>query len=237
MGIGGGDVYKRQEEIRYHLEKAVYLATHGRRGPVWVDVPLDIQGVQVEESTLCGFDPVQEGLEEKYEISEDVIKDLYALLNASRRPVILIGHGVVASGKQRLIREIAEAFQIPVLATWRAKGVFGDEEPLFMGSPGIPTTRYSNYVLQNSDFLLIIGSRLNPAITAYAEDRFAPLAKKIMVDIEKKEIDKLAIPFDMKITADAGAFLEKLWDGKDRYQAADRTSWLDVYKRQILLRI
>ncbi|MDO5602253.1 MAG: thiamine pyrophosphate-binding protein [Oscillospiraceae bacterium] len=217
----------KAEEIRYHLEKAVYLATHGRRGPVWIDVPLDVQGAQVEETELYGFDPAAEGAAETYEITKETIEQLYGLLNAAKRPVILIGHGVVAAGKQQLIREIAERFQIPVLATWRAKGVFGDEEPLFMGSPGIPTTRYSNYVLQNSDFLLVIGSRLNPAITAYAEERFAPMAQKVMVDIEAKEIDKLAIPFAMKIAADAGAFLDAFWESRELYQNPVHTVWLN----------
>lgn len=216
----------KAEEIRYHLEKAVYLATHGRRGPVWIDVPLDIQGAQVEEDALKKFDPASEGMEEAYQIPEASIEELYRLLNAAKRPAVLIGHGVVAAGKQALIREMVEAFQVPVLATWRAKGVFGDEEPLFMGSPGIPTTRYSNYCLQNTDFLLIIGTRLNPAITAYDEEHFAPNAIKVIVDIEEKEIDKLAMRFQLKFVADAGAFLEKLWEKRELYAAAGRKKWL-----------
>ena len=182
----------KKEEIAYHLEKAVYLATHGRKGPVWIDVPLDIQGATVEEEELIHFDPYKEDLENNSPVLDADIEKVYQLLNQSKRPAILIGHGLVSAHRKKEIREIVTQFQIPVLATWRAKGVFGDEEDLFMGSPGVPTTRFSNYVLQNCDFLLIIGSRLNPVITAYDEPHFAPYAKKVMVDIESPEIRSIS---------------------------------------------
>lgn len=215
-----------KDEIKYHLEKAVYLATHGRRGPVWIDVPLDIQGASVDIDNLKSFDPKEENLIEHKTINADDIEQVYQLLNTSKRPVFLIGHGVVATGKQELIRNIAEDYQIPVLATWRAKGVFGDEEELFMGSPGIPTTRYSNYVLQNADLVIIIGTRLNPAITAYDEPHFAYQAKKVYVELEKGEIDKLSIPFDLSIQGDAGEFLETFYASRDLYDHLDRSNWL-----------
>jgi acetolactate synthase-1/2/3 large subunit len=219
-----------KEKIRYHLEKAVYLATHGRRGPVWIDIPLDIQGAQVDESSLVSFNPTKEGLVEEYAVEENQIIEIYKMLNASERPAILIGHGVVAAGKGEAIRQISEEFLIPVLATWRAKGIFGDDEELFFGAPGIPTTRYSNYVLQNTDFLLIIGTRLNPAITAYAEERFAPNAKKIIIDIEQGEIDKLSILFDMRITTHAGCFLDSFIKKNAEYIPQNREKWLTYCK-------
>jgi len=216
-----------KSKIRYHLEKAVYLATHGRRGPVWIDIPLDIQGAHIDESLLIPFDPVKEDLVEDYNIEESEISEIFRVLNASNRPAILIGHGVVASDKGDMIRKISNDLQIPVLATWRAKGIFGDDEDLFMGSPGIPATRFSNYVLQNSDFLLIIGTRLNPAITAYAEKRFAPNAKKIIVDIDKGEIDKLSVPFEMKIVCDAGVFIDAVIKQSKEYNPKERSNWLE----------
>lgn len=221
----------KKEEIRYHLEKAVYLATHGRKGPVWVDVPLDVQGAVVSEADLAAFDPVAEGLVEENSVKDEDILKLYELLNAAKRPAILIGHGVVSAGRQALIRKLAEAFSIPVLATWRAKGVFGDEEALFMGSPGIPTTRFSNYVLQNTDFLLMIGTRLNPAVTAYDEPHFAPHAKKIMVDIEEREISKLDMKFAMRFAANAADFLDAMERHMDAYKACDRSGWLSYCTR------
>jgi len=216
-----------KEKIRYHLEKAVYLATHGRRGPVWIDIPLDIQGAQIEESALIPFDPKIEGSVDNYSIQKEQVSEIFKMLNASSRPAILIGHGVVASGKSEVLRQLCIEFKIPALETWRAKGIFGDDEELFMGSPGIPTTRYSNYVLQNTDFLLIIGTRLNPVITAYAEERFAPHAKKIIVDIEQGEIDKLAVPFDMRITSHAAAFIDAFSEQKSEYIPKHREKWLN----------
>ena len=221
----------KKEEIRYHLEKALYLATHGRKGPVWIDVPLDVQGATVDSDGLIGFDPESECLEVKKQVAEGDVKKVYELLNASRRPAILIGHGVVSARRQKEIRQLVEELNIPILATWRAKGVFGDEEPLFMGSPGIPATRFSNYVLQNTDFLLVIGSRLNALITAYDEPGFAGKAKRVMVDIEQAEIDKLDIPFEFTIQADAADFIDSMIEAKDKYIHKDRTVWLDYCRR------
>jgi len=218
-------------EIKYHLERAVYLATHGKKGPVWIDVPLDIQGSMVDEDELKDYDPVIEGDVVDYGITDEQVREVYRLLNDSKRPVILIGNGVPASGGQDNIRYLVEKYHIPVLATWRAKGIFGDDEELFMGSPGIPTTRYSNYVLQNSDFVLIIGSRLNPAITAFDERHFAENAKKIIVDIDEKEINKLDMDFAMKFVTDAGAFLKVLRENVTSYEEKDRDEWISYCKK------
>ena len=216
-----------KNEIAYHLEKAYYLATHGRKGPVWIDIPLDIQGSIVDEKDLIHFDESKEPLYKKDEMKEHVISSFYDLLNGSERPVFLIGHGIVASKSQKLIREMSKKWKIPVLATWRAKGVFGDEEELFMGSPGIPATRFSNYVLQNADLLIVLGTRLNPAITAYDERHFAFNAKKIIVDIEEKEIDKLDIHFDLKCVSDVKDFLTSIIDHKEKFIKKNRKKWLD----------
>jgi len=214
-------------ELRYHLEKAVYLATHGRKGPVWIDVPLDVQGAQIDPEAQRGFQPDAEGDADGGEVSPAEIARLYDLINQSSRPVFVIGHGVVAAHQQEAIRTLSQTMQIPVLATWRAKGVFGDEESLFMGSPGIPTTRFSNYVLQNADLVLIIGTRLNPAITAYDEPHFAWRAKKVIVEIEAGEIDKLDMEFAMRFTADAGDFVPAFAAQIASYRPIDRTRWLD----------
>ncbi len=215
----------KKEKIRYHLEKAVYLATHGRKGPVWVDVPLDVQGAWVEQGELEAFKPTEECLSAD-QVDGGQVQRLYGLLNAAKRPAILIGHGVVAASRQKQIRQLVEQLQIPVLATWRAKGIFGDNESLFMGSPGIPALRFSNYVLQNTDFLLIIGTRLNPAITAYDEPHFAPHAKKIIVDIDRGEMDKLDMEFTMRFVADAADFIDAMLAQQGSYQHVSRQEWL-----------
>ena len=218
-------------EIKYHMERGYYLATHGRKGPVWIDIPLDIQGSYVDESELKEYDPITEGDILKHSIREDDIENIYHMLNKSHRPLIMIGNGVPAAGAQKDVQYLVEKFQIPVLATWRAKGIFGDDDELYMGSPGIPTTRYSNFVLQNADFLLIIGCRMNAAITVYDEENFAPNAHKVIVDIEQPEIDKLNIDFELEINADAGDFLAHMLKNEELFQEKDRGNWLSYCRR------
>jgi len=221
----------KKEEVAYHLEKAVYLATHGRKGPVWIDVPLDVQGAMVDTDELIHFDETKEALYRPNPVSEADVQMIYDLINESERPAVLIGHGVVASHSQNLVRDLVKKFNIPVLATWRAKGVFGDEERLFMGSPGVPTTRFSNYVVQNCDFLLIVGTRMNPAITAFDEPHFAYNAKKVMVDIEEKEIEKLNMDFELTIEADGLDFFKAMEEKSSLYKAKDRSRWLEYCAR------
>lgn len=224
------DIILKPEDVRYHLEKAVYLATHGRKGPVWLDIPLDIQSAMVDVQSLKAFYPAQENFCKPNPLNKSDIEKFYQLLNESKRPLILIGHGVIAAERKPEIRKIVEDFQIPVLSTWRAKEVFLDEEELFMGNPGIPAPRYSNYVLQNCDLLLIIGTRLNPAITAYDEANFAPYAKKVIVDIEQGEVTKLNIKFEITFIQDAADFIDGLLENKKLYQIKDRSEWLNYCK-------
>jgi len=214
-----------KNSIRYHLEKAVFLAKAGRRGPVWIDIPLDIQGSQIKEEELIGFVPVDEGyITDCKDLSTEIGK-VYQMINAAQRPAFLIGHGLVAAGAKEKFRDLILQLQIPVLATWRAKGVFGDVEELFLGEPGIPAKRYANYVLQNSDLVIIIGTRLNAALTAYDEKNFGVNAKKVIVDIDINEINKLDMNFAVKIHEDAAAFIEQMLTSIWLYKKVNRTDW------------
>ena len=131
----------KKETIRYHLEKAVYLARNGRKGPVWLDIPLDIQAAHIEPNSLKKFDAEMEGGGHKSIKCTSLVTKMYQYLLASRRPVILIGGGVVSCGYRKEITKLVHLLKIPVLATWRAKDVFADEDPFYFGAPGIPTTR------------------------------------------------------------------------------------------------
>lgn len=216
-----------KEEIRYHLEKAVYLAKTGRKGPVWLDIPLDIQAAQIEPGELKAFDPMKEKMQIVEQNLSENIEEIYRLLLKAKRPVVLIGGGVVSAGAKEEIRSLVDKLQVPVLATWRAKDVFSDDYSLYFGSPGIPTTRYSNYVLQNSDLLIIIGTRLNPALTAYDEPHFAFQAKKVIVDIDENEINKLNMTFKEKIYADAGIFIREMLRSIDSYAIPSYIEWIE----------
>lgn len=221
----------KPDSMRYHLEKAVYLACHGRKGPVWVDIPLDIQGAQIEASELQCFCPEREGfLSDSFDLSS-IVPTVYEMLEISKRPAFLIGGGLVLSNSQKAFCELVQKLKIPVLSTWRAKDVFAQEHPLYFGMPGIPAIRYSNYVLQNCDLLLILGTRLNPALTAYDEPHFALQAKKIMVDIDENEIKKLNMDITMSVVADAGCFVQEMLKQSSQTAENQRAEWLDFCRR------
>ena len=211
--------------IRYHLEKAVYLALHGRPGPVWVDIPLDVQAAPIDETSLPGFDASQEppafdasGLAEK-------VRETIDALNRSERPLIFIGNGVRLARAEDDLRRLFGLLQIPVEATWCAADIISSEDPLFVGRPGSLASRGANFALQNSDFLLSIGARLDFAITGYAPDKFARAAHKVMVDIDAAEIAKLAPYIQTPVCADAGEFLREMLRQVAAVQPKDRTPW------------
>lgn len=213
--------------VKYHLDKAVYLATHGRKGTVWVDIPLDIQGAQVEEDELVEFDPVAEGLIPATSISNRDIDDVLNLLKAAKRPLILAGKGVLLDQAASLLHDLCCRLQIPALATCPAKMVFADDDPLYFGQPGSPAPRYSNWILQNCDLLVTIGSRLNTSVTVFDESRFACRAKQIIVDIDKNEIAKLHIPFAKTLVCSAKDFLARLMARTDNTAPLKTAGWLE----------
>lgn len=212
--------------VKYHLDKAVYLATHGRKGTVWVDVPLDIQGAQVEESELVKFDPAAEGLIPNYAVSENDLDEILEMLKSAKRPLVLAGKGVLLGHADGVLREFCRRLQIPELSTWPARMIFSDDDPLYFGQPGSPAPRYSNWILQSCDLLLTIGSRLNPAVTVFDESRFACQAKHIMVDIDRNEIAKLQMDFAKTVVCDAGIFLTELNARSQELGPLDTAAWL-----------
>lgn len=223
---------KNKEEIKFHLEKAVYLAKNDRRGPVWIDIPLDIQGDFIDETSLQGFTP-------KIEISNNIltdhnqkISDVYELINNSNYPVFLLGHGVIASNAQDSINELSRILNIPILSTWRAKGIFDNSDDLYFGHPGSPGYRYSNLIVQNSDLLIIIGARLNVATTAYNQKNFAIKAKKIMVDVDEHEISNVHMNLAIKIKSDAKSFIENLINSSNLFNKKSFKDWV-LYCSQV----
>nr|WP_325185731.1 thiamine pyrophosphate-binding protein [uncultured Oscillibacter sp.] len=196
--------------VKYHLDKAVYLATHGRKGSVWVEVPLDIQGAQVEESELVEFDPAAEGLVSGGSVSEADLDEILEMLKSAKRPALLAGKGVIFGGAGEQVRQLCHDLQLPALTTWRAGMVFPDDDELYFGHPGSPGPRYANWILQTCDFLLVMGTRLNPTLTAFDEGHFACRARKVMVDIDACEIAKLHMDFAKTVVCDAGEFVPAL---------------------------
>jgi acetolactate synthase I/II/III large subunit len=197
--------------IRFHLEKAVHLALSGRRGPVWIDIPLDVQAAQIDPGVLAGFTPPAES--DPRQVADRLrqeVGQLVKMLNQARRPVLLAGNGIRVAGGKKIFMEVVETLGIPVLATWLGFDLIRDNHPLNFGRPGSLAPRGANFALQNSDLLLVVGSRLDMAMTAYAHDRMARAAVKIMVDIDPAEIRKMKTPIHLPIVADAKVFLEEL---------------------------
>ena len=213
------------KSIRYHLEKAVYLAKSGRPGPVWVDIPLDVQAANIDESDLAKFDgkEVKESVDSKLsgEVSEAI-----RLFNQSERPVVLAGNGVRLSGAMVEFLQLIELLQVPVLTTWKAIDFFPESHPLFSGRPGAIGQRGANFTQQNSDCLLIIGSRLDFGQTGNSHANFARAAKKIIVDIDPAEIHKMIMPVDVPVCADAGDFIRQMLGQRGKIISRDRRSWL-----------
>jgi acetolactate synthase-1/2/3 large subunit len=197
------------ERIRFHLEKAVFLARSGRPGPVWLDIPLDVQAVEIEPQSLTGFSPEEPDTRELAYLSEKV-RLLVGMLQVAERPVIVAGNGIRVAGGVGDFRELVKTLGAPVLTTWLGMDLIADESPLFAGRPGAIAPRGANFTLQNADLMIAIGSRLDMAFTGYAHDKLARGAKKVMVDIDEAEIKKMRTPIHLPIIADARAFILEL---------------------------
>ncbi len=213
-------------EIRYHLEKAVYLARTGRPGPVWIDIPLDVQASQIDPALLRGFDaPEQHATHSAKELSDQVAKTI-DLLNAAERPILLIGNGVRLARARLEMRDLIQLLQVPVLLTWLAHDLLPESHDLLVGRPGPVAPRGSNFALQNSDLLISIGARLDMVLTGYSHDRFARAANKIMVDIDQNEIRKMETPITVPVCADAKLFIQEFLRQKDRLIQRERIDWM-----------
>ncbi len=213
--------------IRYHLEKAVALASSGRKGPVWIDIPLDVQAATIAPDTLQGMDPQE--LETGGSQSSGLVgqaEETIRLLNHAERPVLLIGNGVRLAGGQDLIKKLAERLGIPVLTTWMGIDLLSDEDPLFFGKPGTVAARSANFIIQNSDCLISIGARLDFAVTGFDQIKFARAAKKVVVDIDAGELRKLKMTVDIPVCSDAKAFIQELLKNASSIQPRDRTPWV-----------
>lgn len=214
----------RPEDIRYELEKAAAVAVHGRPGPVWIDIPLDIQAMCIEPGSLRGFDV---GMLPQYPVKDTDIIKVIELFNCSKRPVLLLGHGIRLSHAVKEARELYEYLGIPVLTSWNGVDLIEDDHPLYYGRPGSVGHRASNLIQQNADFVLTIGSRLNLLNTGYNYAGFLKNATHVMVDIDVHEMEKKSVHPQLKIVCDAKAFVCAMLERKTELKKIDRQKWLD----------
>lgn len=211
------------ETIRYHLEKAVHLARTGRPGPVWIDIPLDVQAFPIDPDTLAGFDPPATA-DDSAALASSVTQ-LIAALNRAERPLLLAGNGIRLARAEEEFREVLDLLNIPVEATWLAIDLIPEDHELFVGRPGNIAPRGANFAVQNCDFLLSIGARLDRVLTGYAPDHFARGAHKVMVDVDPSELAKMDGTVRLPICADAGSFLRALLKQAARIVQKDRACW------------
>jgi acetolactate synthase I/II/III large subunit len=213
------------QSIRYHLEKAAYLAVTGRPGPVWIDIPLDVQAHPIDTDRLSGFDrpglaAAQQGGDLDQWVSETI-----AALNRSARPLLLAGNGIRLSRAQKEFRGLLDVLSIPLETTWLAIDLIGDDCPLLVGRPGSIAPRGANFAVQNCDFLLTIGARLDRVITGFNPETFAGHAHKVVVDIDPAELAKFGNSVHTKVCADAGTFMRALLARRSEIRPDNRRQW------------
>lgn len=196
--------------IKFYLEKAYYLARNGRPGPVWIDVPLDIQRMHVLEKLALSYTPDNVSIGERKR--KELISRFINRLAQAQRPLIIAGQGVRLSDATNELRLLAERFRIPIVTTRLGIDIIESEHELYVGRPGNYGERSANFAIQNADFILAVGSRLATASVGHNPKSFGKHAYKVVVDIDQKELDKPGFPIDLKIKDDAKAFLEALLD-------------------------
>lgn len=217
------------EEIMYHLEKAWYLANNGRKGPVWLDIPLDVQAAKVEEDSLKHFEGTPEMDElvakEAPVYDEAKTEDILKKISEARRPVILAGTAVRLAGAEKDLLAAADKLKIPVVTAWNAHDLMPDDNPYYCGRPGTVGTRGGNFVVQSSDLIFVVGCRMNIRMISYNYKAWAKDAYKIVVDIDPAELEKPTVNVDMKINADLKDVLVSI--NKSGYEADGRhDAWL-----------
>jgi acetolactate synthase-1/2/3 large subunit len=206
------------------MEKAWYLATHGRPGPVWVDIPLDIQAQMIDPATLAPFHPPDENDGAAFDPVNSVAS-VIERLNRAERPLLLAGNGIRLSRAEKEFRELIELLDIPVETTWLAVDLIEHDFPFYVGRPGVLASRGANFAIQNCDFLLSLGARLDRVVTGYAPERFARSAYKVMVDIDPAELKKMGNTIHAPINADAGIFIREMLRQRNSIRRMDRGHW------------
>ena len=206
---------EKPEQIRYALEKAWYLATNGRPGPVWIDIPVNYQGCTIETDELDGYNPDEDAAMLPSPVSEDIIQKVIEKIRNAKRPVFHAGYGIRLSGAYDVFRSVAKKLNIPIVTYLNSVDLIEDENPLYCGRAGNTGDRAGNWAIQNSDLILAVGTRISIRQVGYNWKTWARAAEVIMVDIDQAEMKKPTLHVEMPIWADAKDFLTKLNESAD----------------------
>lgn len=217
------------ESIKYELEKAYFLAKTGRPGPVWIDIPLDVQDTTIETDKLRSFTPPKVSSKAK-DLEVKLVKAI-KMLKTAKRPVLILGNGVRLSGATRLLPQLLEQLQAPVILPFGALDLLPEESPYLAGKFGPGGQRRGNFVLQNSDLVLSIGASLNVASIGFNYQSVAPKAQKIMVNIDSNELTKRTLKIDLGITEDAKEFIERFIKASKKVKFEFDPKWIPTVKK------
>lgn len=214
-----------KNSIRYHLEKAWHLCRSGRPGPVWLDIPLDVQAALIVADDLPGYDATDDETPVYDTAVSQVILDK---IKDAKRPVLLAGTGINVAGAREEFIKCAEALGIPVVTAWNAHDLMCTDHPLFCGKPGTVGLRGGNFIVQSCDLLLVMGCRMNIRMISYNKHEFAKDAFKIVVDIDENELRKPTVKVDMPVHADVRDVMEDLAKcaASGEYDAHVHDDWL-----------
>ena len=214
--------------VKFHLEKAYYLATSGRPGPVWIDIPANIQNSDIQISNLISFKPPKKITSNKKKLDDKITK-ITNLIKKSKTPLFHFGHGVKLSKSEDIVKSLINTTNIPFTTTWNASDLIPSNHKLNMGRPGAFAERGSNFIVQNCDLFISIGSRLPFMVTGYNSKDFARNAIRVTVDIDNNEVGKSSLNFDFRINADANYFIKKLSIKLKNYYFKNNV-WIDYCK-------
>ena len=198
------------KDIRYLLEKAWHLATTGRPGPVWLDIPVNFQGGYIETDELRGYDPAEDDAQLPPPVDDATIRTILEKIKNAKRPVFHAGYGIRLSGGYAAFRSVAEKLNIPIVTYWNAVDLIEDDNPLYCGRAGNMGDRPGNWAIQNADLILAVGTRISIRQVGYNWKTWARAAEVIMVDIDQAELKKPTLHVEMPVWADAKDFLTKL---------------------------
>lgn len=218
--------------IKYYLEKALFLCKSGRPGPVWIDIPMDIQSTYIYPDKLRGFNysEVKLNLDNRKTISKKVAKTIDLIVH-SKRPLILAGNGIRLGGAAGDFLNLIEKLNIPVVTSITAHDLISSSHKLFFGRPGIFGERVGNFVVANCDLLISIGSRLSIWITTFDFGNFAREAKHVMVDIDRRELLKKTVSVDLAICCDSKVFIGELLSQIKKIQILSFDEWHSYCQR------
>jgi len=213
-------------DIKYIMERAWHEATSGRQGPVWIEIPLDIQSAMIDVDSLKGY-PIPYKREKNKYLGK-LVGEFYKMISVSKRPIMLAGNGIRSAAAEERFLHLAKLLKIPVMTTWKAIDFMDEDDPLFVGRPGLVGQRGANFSQQTADLFISIGARLDYGQTAFNHANFARRAKKIIVDIDQFEIAKMDFDIDCSINFDALDFIN---EAIAQYpEVKDFSGWLEQCK-------